>query len=163
DANGNNKIGVPPESIYVTVAVDSGNIRPNDIATNTYADDSTRDVGGELGGFARIQIISFSGGGNLRVGLWVRGHGEGNKTVHIRTTDPDASGRDSLGGDQSSPGDVDWSGTHNAADDTAAAAHLQHWHRNALHGTLVKRTVFDGTNSFIGEGEAFWSPSARYI
>src|SRR5437867_833674 len=43
DAYGNKKLGVPPESIYVTIAVDSGNVRANDLATNTYADDSTRD------------------------------------------------------------------------------------------------------------------------
>src|SRR5437867_3599942 len=53
DANGNNKVNVPPESIYVTISTDSGNVRANDLATNTFADDSTKEIGDD-GAFTRI-------------------------------------------------------------------------------------------------------------
>ena len=157
------KAGVPPDSIWVTYGTASGNARVNDEGAKIFAEAPT-DVNGET----RIIVPTLSGSGNITLNLYVSGTYEGTKTAHVRTTDPDASGRDSLGGDQSSPGDVDWSGGVSSADYTAAASHLYHWRRNALHGSLVQRTFVcdtcasEGENT-IGGSPVAWSPSGRFL
>ena len=157
------KAGVPPDSIWVTYSTASGNAVVNDEGAKVFAEAPT-DVNGET----RITVPSLSGGGDLTLKLYVSGTYEGTKTAHVRTTDPDASGRDSLGGDQSSPGDVDWSGGTSSADFSAAATHIYHWRRNALHGSLVQRTFvcdtcYVGDDNTIGGSPAAWSPSGRFL
>src|SRR5207302_1305718 len=54
------KVGVPPESIWVTVSTQSGTATVNDAGAKIFADDST-----DAGGFARITVRSLSGCGRL--------------------------------------------------------------------------------------------------
>src|SRR5438093_4121666 len=66
------KVGVPPESIYVTYSTVSGNAKANDEGTKVFAIDPT-DVGGDT----HIIFPSLSGVGTLRVYLKVSGTSEG--------------------------------------------------------------------------------------
>ena len=161
DANCVAKVGVPPESLWVTYQTIEGNLLVNDKGANVYADDST-----DACGHTWITIPSFSGCGKVRLSLIVSGIFQGTKDVVVRTTDPNADGRaDEL---DASPCDVNYDGQSNSADLALASPHLQHWHRQALHGVLVRRTSLrdvgpgNGDNS-IGEGAVSWSPSGRYI
>ena len=66
DASGNNKVGVPPDSIWVQTQ-SAFNLRANDQLAIT-ADDSTN-----ADGYARITIPSLSGCGWLQIYLFVDG------------------------------------------------------------------------------------------
>lgn len=154
------RVGVPPESIWVVSAGSTGNAKFNDKAASTFADDSTN-----ASGQARITIPSFSGCGSVTLRLFVAGVDKGTKTVQVRTTDTNADGR-VTSADQTGPCDVNYNST--ADDATIVSAHADHWRRNALHGTLVRRTSFcetcppEAVNTK-GDSEISWSASARYL
>ncbi len=157
DALCNVRAGVPPESIWVTYTTASGNLAVNDAGVKVFADDST-----DAGGNARITIPSFSGAGRLQVRLYVSGVSQGTNLASVRTTDTDADGRTSAA-DLTGLADLNYDGVVDAVDQAAVSAHDQHWHRNALHGTLVKRTSLAGSSESLGSGRIFWSPSGRYL
>jgi hypothetical protein len=162
DANCNPKVGVPPESIYVTFQTISGNAKVNDEAGGTNAVDNT-----DASGFTRILAPSVSGGGKLRVRLFVSGADEGFVDVSVHTVDSLQTWPLSVGrvtpDDSTSASDVNFDGVVNQTDRDIVHSHMQHWHRNALHGSLVKRTSLDGSTNLLGAGRVFWSPSGRYI
>ena len=161
DAFCNARVGVPPESVWVTYSPLSGtNLKVNDQGVKIFADDSTN-----ANGDARITIPSFSGCGRLRVYLFVSGVAQGNKLAYVRTTDTNADGRVTAG-DDISPCDLDYSGGFNLLDVRLVDNHLDDWHRNALHGTLVRRTNLsyaENQPGAIGESQLFWSPSGRWL
>jgi hypothetical protein len=88
DNDCNPKAGVPPESIYVTFASRTGNLKVNDVGTKVYADDST-----DTYGRTRITVSSFSGSGSALIGIHVSGASPPGRLVRVRTTDADADGR----------------------------------------------------------------------
>jgi hypothetical protein len=162
DADCDPRVDVPPESIWVTFTGFTGTLEANDLAAKTYADDST-----DAGGAARITVPSFSGSGNATVKLFVSGVSQGTKTVRVRTVDTNADGRFDED-DVSGLADINYDGAQNARDLSAAFAHNEHWHRNALHGTLVRRTNFcegcgQGDANTRGLSLLHWSPSQRFI
>ena len=168
--DGLNKIGVPPESVYVTVATDSGTAVANDIATYTFADDSTKEIGDD-GGFTRIQVPSFSGNGKVAVTLFVSGVSQGTKKVYVRTVDTNHDGKVTTA-DETGYSDINYSGgSPNGTDAALVAGHLyqgEHWHRYALHGAMMKRTNlldYARSNAYktMGSGDISWSPSGRNI
>jgi hypothetical protein len=164
DANCDPKPDVPPESLWVTYSTLSGNLVVNDEGPRVFADDST-----DACGRTRITIPSFSGCGKLRVTLWISGISQGARDFTIRSTDMDADGRTTAADSSSpSPCDLDYNGTIDALDLSLVLAHAEHWHRHALHGTLVRRTNLRDSgsgieNNVIGEGGIFWSPNGRRI
>ena len=162
DAFCNARVGVPPESIWVTYSPLSGtNLKVNDQGVEVFADDSTN-----ANGDARITIPSFSGCGRVRVNLFVSGVAQGNKLAYVRTADTDADGR-VTSADATSPCDLNYNGVSGDTTDARLVQnHLDDWHRNALHGTLVRRTNLseaEGEPGAIGESEIFWSPNGRWL
>ncbi len=160
DLNCNPKVGVPPESIYVTTQIAAGNLKVNDEGAQVFADDST-----DADGFARITIPSFSGCGKVRLRLFVSGGTYGTKTATVRTTDVNADGRVSSS-EILAPCDLNYDGASNFSDVQLALYHEDHWHRNALFGTLVRRTNLshaEGQPGAVGESQVFWSPSGRWL
>lgn len=154
------RVGVPPESIWVTFSGATGTLKVNDEAAKTYADDSTNAFGS-----TRITVPSFSGSGTIGVRLYVSGKNQGLKTLRVRTADTNADGRIS-GADLFGLADITYDGTQNDAG--VVPPHNDHWNRNALHGTLVRRTNYCETcppeaAGTKGEGQVFWSPSSRFI
>jgi hypothetical protein len=99
------------------------------------------------------------------VTLHVSGVSQGYKDARIRSTDEDADAdlRVTATHDSSTACDIDWSGAINSTDRAIIHDHMKHWHRNALHGTLVQRTSFNGSSTRRGDSRPFWSPSARYL
>jgi hypothetical protein len=148
DVNCDPKAGVPPESIYVTFQTISGNVKVNDEAGGTNAADST-----DAYGFTRIFAPSVSGGGKLRVHLFVSGADEGFVDVSVHTVDtlqtPAASEGRVTSDDSTSASDVNFDGVVNQGDRDIVHAHMQHWRRNALHGTLVRRTNLSYAEDFL--------------
>ena len=148
--------GVPPDSIWVTYVVGSGNLVVNDQSTKVFADDPTDDCG-----FARITIPSFSGCGTVTISLYVSGVFQGSKTIKVRTADTNGNGRV----DEALPCDLNYDGLNN--DGSASGPHLAHWRRNALHGSLVQRTNYCETcpAGAVGTkgGGPYWSPSGRFL
>lgn len=164
NGSGSPRVGVPPESLRITFQKASGNVKANDKASVTYADDSTNAEGR-----AWFTIPSVSGCGALRISLTVGSVAQGNKTAVIRTTDYNADGRvDSTDYAPGAQCDLDYSGSVTPADLALVTAHDEHWRRLALHGTLVRRTNLcdacgaNSPNTF-GEGRSFWSPNGRWI
>lgn len=164
DGNCNPRASVPPESIWVTTQHLSGfgNLKVNDQGPNIYADDST-----DAGGFARVTIPSFSGCGKLRIRLYVSGVNEGYRDLTARTTDPDADGRTEAS-EGALPCDLNYDGMISPADAILQANHKPDWHRNALFGTLVRRTNMCptcGVNSYntLGDGIFSWSPTGKAL
>ena len=153
------KPGVPPDSIWVTYATVSGNLQVNDKAPQVFVDDST-----DACGHARVTIASFSGCGTLRLSLYVSGIFQGTKDAIINSLDQDASGRlGTIDSPYCKPVGV-------GAKQMSAifAAHYEHWHRNALHGTLVRRTNYcetcpPGAENTKGGSTIHWSPSGSFI
>jgi hypothetical protein len=166
DADCNARGGVPPESIWVVPSTFSGTAAINDQPDYTgkiLADDST-----SIEGVTRFTMPSVSGCGKLQFQLYVSGQYEGFKRVVVRTTDSiNTDGlRRVTSADQSSPCDVNYN--KKPDDGGVVAGHLDHWKRNALHGTLVRRTNYcenceEGEPNAKGEGPIFWSPSGRFI
>jgi hypothetical protein len=155
------KVGVPPESIWVTTAILTGNLRVNDAAQKSYAEDST-----DVTGYARITLPSFSGCGRVAVTLRVSGAFQGTKYATVRTPDPDSDGR--VESDDAPSCDLNYDGVINLRDKEIASGHVDHWHRNALFGTLVRRTNYCETcpgfaANTKGASQIFWSPSQRFI
>lgn len=141
DGNCNPRPKVPPDSIWVTWPVLTGNLIVNDLGTKVFADDSTD----QLCGRTWITIPSFSGCGTIQVKLFVSGVAQGTKTVVVRTTDTNANGKVEAG-DGSSACDLNYNGiAGDLSDFNAVQVSLNHWHRHALHGTLVRRTSLCGT------------------
>src|SRR6266508_5793832 len=103
----------------------------------------------------------------MRFNLSVSGTASGSKTLVIRTTDRDGDGR--VESTEGSPGcDLNYDGIVNSQDSLIAAPHVTDWKRNALHGTLVKRTNLcdtcaAGQANTMGSGDLSWSPSGRRI
>ncbi len=163
DLNCNPKVGVPPESIYVTTQLAAGNLKVNDEGAQVYADDST-----DADGFARVTIPSFSGCGKVRLRLFVSGGSYGTKTATVRTTDVNADGRVSAS-EILAPCDLNYDGASNFSDVQLALYHENHWHRNALFGTPVRRTNYcgyppcQGDPGVLGFSQIFWSPSGRWL
>ena len=165
DNNCNPRVGVPPESLWVTYANVAGNVAVRDMGQKVFAEDST-----DINGNTRIIVRSFSGCGTMRFNLFVSGKASGVMDRMVRTTDPDGDGR-MEGSESALVCDLDYSdpnGIGDPSDQQIAIPHLQDWHRNALHGTLVKRTnLCDlcaiGTPNTIGIGEFGWSPSGRRL
>lgn len=112
--NGQPRNGVPPESIYVEVWLNSGNAVANDETISSldrpkvYADDSTR-----VSGSARITVPSLSGCGKVNLRLFVSGVSQGTKVATVRTVDTNADGR-STSADESGACDVNYSGSVNS-------------------------------------------------
>lgn len=159
DANCLPKVGVPPDSIWVTYSTISGNLVVNDKGVKVFADDST-----DVCGHTRITIPSFSGCGTLRLRLNVSGISQGTKLAIVNSLDRDASGR--LGTNDANYCDP----RPPPQSDRPAifAAHYEHWNRNALHGTLVRRTNYcetcpPGSEHTKGGSEVFWSPSGSFV
>jgi hypothetical protein len=154
------KLGVPPEAMSLTWLISTGNLRVNDKSTVVpiYADDSTRGAG-----FSRVTVPSFSGCGTAVVQLVVSGVIQGTRLVTVRTTDTNADGRTT--NQDPATCDLDYDGTAGSSGDVQLISnHLDHWQRNALHGTLVRRTSYGEDSGFsLGAGQVFWSPSGRYI
>jgi len=164
DGNCNPRAAVPPESIWVTTQPLSGfgNLVVNDQGPNIYADDST-----DAGGFTRVTIPSFSGCGKLRIRLYVSGAYAGYRDLMAPTTDPDADGR-TTPSEGALPCDLNYDGQLTTADALIEGAHVPDWHRNALFGTMVRRTSLCETcaaesTGTIGESELFWSPDGKRI
>jgi Tol biopolymer transport system component len=162
DANCEPKAGVPPESLWVTWSTATGNAKINDEGAKIFADDST-----DACGHTRFTIPSLSGCGKLSVAVKVSGKSQGSQNVVVRTVDVDASGRVDNPDIFQVSCDVNYDG--NSADDgTIAAQHEPDWHRNALFGTLVRRTNLcetcrDESTGTIGESETFWSPDGKRL
>jgi len=162
DNNCNPRVKVPPDSIWATYAVSLGNLKVNDQAAQTFADDSTDGCG-----FTRVTMPSFSGCGQLSVYLYVSGVFQGSRQIWVRTTDTNANGR-TFDDDVPSPCDLNYDGGSTSDDGLVVSAHRDHWNRNALHGSLVRRTNYcetcqGGAPGTRGGSEIFWSPSGRYI
>ena len=106
------KVGVPPDSIYVTYTIVSGtgNLKVNDKGAKIFADDSTNAEGKTW-----ITIPSFSGCGKVRLFLTVSGKSIGNVTRVVRTLDGNASGR-TTNDDVASACDVNYDGIVDTAD-----------------------------------------------
>ncbi len=164
DSNCNPKVGVPPESIWVTIQSTTGNLKVNDEGAKVFADDSTDGAG-----LARITVPSFSGFGSVTVRLTVSGAGQGNKTASVRTADFDASGRVTLDDYLPSPPacDLNYDGSKDNNDRSLVLPHAVglHWHRNALFGTPVRRTMACSycpprSLGTLG-GDYSWSPNGR--
>src|SRR5207247_6297316 len=136
DPNCNPRVGVPPESVWVTLSTIAGNAVANDLTLNgkTFADDSTN-----ADGRTWITIPSLSGCGTLSANLRVSGVSEGALHTLVRTTDTDADGRVTYA-DTISYCDINYSGAVDSGDRAEVLNHRTDWHRNALHGTLVRRT-----------------------
>lgn len=156
----NPRAGIPPDSIWLEYATTTGNVVVNDKGVKVFADDTT-----DACGFARITVPSLSGCGQLTVYLYISGVSQGSQTITVRTTDTNADGR-STSADVAGLCDVNYDGLPNSGDLSVIVTHDQHWRRNALHGTLVRRTnlshVDHGPGS-IGGSTIFWSPSGRYL
>src|SRR5690348_9102969 len=60
DAQGSPRVGVPAESIWVTIGPNTGTLVVNDAAARIYADSPTDSLGR-----ARITLSSFSGSGSI--------------------------------------------------------------------------------------------------
>ncbi len=155
---------VPPESIWVTFApVSNSNVQVNDqIPSKIFAEDSTRN------GVARIFFPSVSGSGKLNVTLFVSGVNKGTKAVTIRTTDSLDIGRVTSADAFPHVSDLNYSGTTNGVDGALVSAHSQHWHRQALHGGMVRRTNYcescsQDTANTRGESGLSWAPNGRYV
>src|SRR5437016_6163753 len=168
DANFHVKNGVPPESIYVLAHRQSGTIKINDetiddIDSKVFADDSTR------GGAARIQFPSLSGCGTVRMTLYVSNVPQGAKTATVRTVDTDAdANRRVTTADQTGVCDLNYDGSSNSTDVALVTAHLNHWHHNALFGSLVRRTNLcetcaGGQPNTMGSGDLSWSPDGATV
>ncbi len=165
DADCNPKAGVPPESIWVTTSIISGNLIVNDSGGKIFADDST-----DATGLARVTLSNFSGCGRVRVFLKVDGDNEGYRDVVVRSVDTDASGRTTTD-DWSSftPCDLNYDGVAgNIPDAALVALHADHWHRHALFGTPRQRSAIcdtcpPGTAYGLGRSDVSWSPSGRYL
>src|SRR5437667_8832632 len=84
NSSGQPRNGVPPESIWVEVWTNTGNIVVSDQTlsqldrTQVFADDSTRGNGGTL-----ITVPSSSGCGTLNVKLYVSGVNQGTRVATI--------------------------------------------------------------------------------
>ena len=162
DNNCNVRVGVPPDSIWVTYQTVNGNLVLNDMGTKVFADDSTN-----ANGDTWIILRSFSGCGTIRLNLLVSGKASGVKDILVRTTDPDASGRhESI--ENAPTCDLNYDGVADINDVNIVRSHVDHWHRNALFGTMVRRTNYCETCPGMsantkGESQIFWSPSGRYI
>jgi hypothetical protein len=157
----NAKVGVPPESIWVTTTVPSGNLIPND-QPKIFADDSTDALG-----ITRVTIVSLSGCGTLRVKLYVTGVYQGYLDAKVRSTDTNGDGRTNSS-DTTSVCDLNFSGAVNSTDVDLVKAHLEDSHRNALFGTLVRRTNLcgscgNGAAYTIGDGVIGWSPNGTRL
>lgn len=155
------KVKVPPESIYVTYQIITGNLKVNDKGVRVYADDSTSG-----GGDTRITIPSFSGCGKVRVRLYVSNQFVGYRDRVVRTTDTNADGRTNST-DETGACDLNYNGTSGDTTDVRLVQnHAEHWRRNVLHGTLVRRTNLSyaehTTNSY-GASQVFWNPSGRWL
>ena len=168
DANFHVKNGVPPESIYAIVALNSGTVRINDerfsdTNATVFADDST------TGGFARITVPSFSGCGVVRVTVVVAGVSQGTKNANVRTVDTNAdAARRVTTADQTGVCDLNYDGSSNSADVALVTAHLNHWHHNTLFGTMVRRTNLcdtcqGGQPNTMGSGDISWSPDGATL
>ncbi len=162
DLNCNPKVGVPPESIYVTTQIASGNLKVNDEGAQINADDST-----DASGFARVTIPSFSGCGKVRLRLFVSGGSYGTKTATVRTTDVNADGRVSAS-EIFSPCDLNYDGVSDTYDVLLALNHQDHWHRNALFGTLVRRSslcdlCLPSSPNTVGAGDINWAQNNRWV
>lgn len=153
-------IGIPPEDIWMTYTIMAGNLKVNDKGPKIYADDSTNGYG-----VTRL-IPSFSGCGRVRLTLRVRGNAGGTKTLTVRTTDSTGNGRTDAT-DAAAPCDLNYNKATDATDSSLTQNHVDHWKRNALHGTLVRRTNLcespPNCVPRVGESELFWSPNGRWL
>ena len=161
------KAGVPPESLWVTWSTNSGNAVINDqgaSSTRIFADDTT-----DACGHTRFTIPSLSGCGKITVSLYVSGRLLGSKTVVVRTVDVNANGRVDLDDLFQSTCDVAYNGDYQHQYPTEFPHYAPaHWHRNALFGTLVKRsqsceTCTENQAHAIGEGETSWAPNGKWV
>jgi dipeptidyl aminopeptidase/acylaminoacyl peptidase len=146
----------------VTYQTTAGNLVLNDMGPKVFADDSTN-----TNGDTRIILRSFSGCGTIRVHLFVSGKGSGFNDRLVRTVDPDGNGR--FEPTEGAPTcDLNYNGVANLVDRSIAFPHFTDWHRNAMFGTLVRRTSLCETCSpestgTIGDSEVFWSPDGKQI
>lgn len=163
DIDCNPRVGVPPESIWVTTSIAEGNLAVMGEGVKIFADDSTNTLG-----IARFTIPSFSGCGKVRLYLYVSGVLQGNKTARVRSTDSNADGRTTTSDGAFNNCDLNYDGTVDVGDQQVSVFHLAHWHRHALFGTPVQITNLcescqPNDNGTIGIGAISWSPSGRYM
>ena len=154
------RVGAPPESVWVAWSTTGQDVTVNDQPGRAFADDSTDALGR-----TRITLPSLSGCGALAFTLWVAGEQAGSGTVAVRGLDADRDGA-VTGAD--APCDLGYDGAVNAAEFAARAEHLRHSHRNALFGTLARRTnLCDTCPNFspgtLGESSLSWSPDGRRV
>ncbi len=162
DANCNANVGVPPESIYLTTMILSGNLRINDVGTRILADSATN-----YAGLTRFTIRSFSGGGKVRLFLTVSGDPQGHLDALVRSTDTDADGR-VTDADSSTPFDLDFDGVIGIPDQAEVIVSKPHFHRNSLHGEPVQwysacPTCQPNGPRQLGDGDITWSPTGKYL
>ncbi len=148
---------VPPDSIWVTTAIVSGNPRTNNQPGKIFADDSTNALGQ-----TRFTIPSLSGCGTLKLRLFVSGVAQGFKNVKIRSVDLDGDGRVSAADHSLTEcGDLNFDGQANLTDAAVSAASVDHWFRLVMHGTPVLRTNLEEYG--YGAGGIAWSPDGSQI
>ena len=156
------KNGVPPESIWVTTSTASGNAVVQS-QPKAFADDTTKNLGETW-----VTIPSLSGCGALNLNLYVSGVLKLTGSITVRTVDSNADGIVTTA-DQVGACDLNYNGFVGDATDTAlVGAHLDHWFRNMLLGTLVRRTNLcetcrEETTNTLGESLVSWSPDGKSL
>ena len=156
-------VGVPPDSIWVLLSRTSGNAKTNDYPVvngfaKVFANDSTN-----TDGVTTITVTGFSGCGGMTVDLYVAGTLKRSGPITVRSVDTDSNGVVTTA-DESSGCQVNYTGSDNG---TRIGEHIGHSHRQALQGTLVRRTNLHdfGTerDNVIGDGGISWSPDGVHI
>jgi len=142
--------------MWITTSIVSGNLVVNDESDKIFADDST-----DAEGHARFQIPSISGCGKLRLALFVSGVVCDTMKITVRTTDSLATTRVTGADWAFYYPDLNFSGARDSVDKNRVGAHLNHWHRNALLGTPVRRTNL-AYNTY-GDGRLDWEPNDSLI
>jgi len=166
------RVGVPPESIWVVVWSEgdehhSSNALPFDYtipasadSAKIFAEDSTN-----ADGRTWIRITALAGCGTMGMRLFVSGVVKREGSVEVRSVDSDGDGV-VTSADVSNPCDINYSPF---GDDAAIVeAHLDHSHRQALHGTPVRRTntcdtCEAGGIGTLGGSTLSWSPDGKRL
>jgi Tol biopolymer transport system component len=171
DASGAAKVGVPPDSVWATLEhTGNGALVLQDATTasdgfqwKVFADDPT-----DGNGLARISLVGFSGCGDVYVRVYVSGVLQGTRVARVRSLDADVHDPVDAVIDSVFACDWNYSGAVDSSDYALLHAHDQHGHRNALHGTLAKRTSLcdtcgrEATNT-LGDSQISWSPDGRRL
>jgi len=154
------RAGAPPDSIWVEWPAGGPDATANDQPQRAFADDSTDALGR-----ARVTIPSLSGCGTFPFTVWVSGEQVGAGSALVRSVDANGDGAVDAA---DAPCDLDFDGDVDGDDFARRAEHFRHSHRNALFGTLVRRTnLCESCQEFspgtMGESSLAWSPDGRFL